>query len=131
MESPSKSQRYSCRVRFLTSEEFLGHWKRPLSNRLYKRQNPSPSYPNIRIRTGWFPASLQAIKCWRIQLATHERRSIGSYSRTISQADAGIRNRCKTSNRGTDRSSKNNVIVQFVENKISVFYTGKRYKKFF
>lgn len=79
----------------------------------------------------WFPASLQAIKCWRIQLATHERRSIGSYSRTISQADAGIRNRCKTSNRGTDRSSKNNVIVQFVENKISVFYTEKRYKKFF
>lgn len=80
---------------------------------------------------GWFPASLQAIKCWWIQLATHERRSIGSYSRTISQADAGIRNRCKTSNRGTDRSSKNNVIVQFVENKISVFYTEKRYKKFF
>lgn len=86
-------------------------------------------------RTGlgrrWFPASLQAIKCWRIPLATHERRSIGSYSRTISQADAGIRNRCKTSNRGTDRSSKNNVIVQFAENKISVFYTGKRYKNFF
>jgi len=41
MDSPSKSQRYSCRVRFLTSAEFLGHWNRPLSKRLYKRQNPS------------------------------------------------------------------------------------------
>lgn len=30
MESPSKSQRYSCRVRFLTSEGSLGHWNRPL-----------------------------------------------------------------------------------------------------
>ena len=37
----------------------------------------------------WFFASLQTTKCWRIQLATHKRRSHGSYSRTISHADAG------------------------------------------
>ena len=41
IESPSRSQRYSCRVRFLTWEEFLGHWKRPLSSLLYRRQKPS------------------------------------------------------------------------------------------
>src|SRR5699024_4393375 len=34
IDSPSRSQRYSWRLRFLTYEESRGHWNRPLSKRL-------------------------------------------------------------------------------------------------
>lgn len=55
IDSPSRSQRYSCRVRFLTWEEFLGHWKRPLSSLLYRRQKPSFSKCSALIRSQRLP----------------------------------------------------------------------------
>ena len=49
MDSPSRSQRYSCLVRGRTSDEVLGHWNLPDSRRLYKSTNPVLSKYNALI----------------------------------------------------------------------------------
>lgn len=41
--SPSISHRYCCAVSCRASSPFLGHWKLPLSSRLYTSTKPSPS----------------------------------------------------------------------------------------
>ncbi len=58
---PSISQRYCCAVSFLTSSPFRGHWKLPLSSRLYSRRNPSPSQYNPLIRSCLLPQNRNSV----------------------------------------------------------------------
>ena len=77
--SPSMSHRYCCALSFCTSAQLLGHWKLPLSSRLYSSRNPShPSTvllfgPTSCRRTeimlfGMDPSEIPAVPDWPVRL---------------------------------------------------------------
>ena len=55
MDSPSMSQRNSCRVSFFRSLSLRGHWNRFSVRRLYSRMYPVPSQYNALIRSARLP----------------------------------------------------------------------------
>ena|GEM_PF-4787628 len=52
---PSRSQRVCCGVSSKASVSLRGHWNLPLSSRLYKSRNPSPSHRSPFIRSQRLP----------------------------------------------------------------------------
>ena len=52
---PSRSQRVCCGVSSNASVSLRGHWNLPLSSRLYKSRNPSPSQRSPLIRSQRLP----------------------------------------------------------------------------
>ena len=52
---PSSSQRVCCGVSSKASVSLRGHWNLPLSSRLYKSRNPSPSHRSPLIRSHRLP----------------------------------------------------------------------------
>ena len=52
---PSRSQRVCCGVSSNSSVSLRGHWNLPLSSRLYKSRNPSPSQRSPLIRSQRLP----------------------------------------------------------------------------
>ena len=53
--NPSSSQRVCCGVSSNASVSLRGHWNLPLSSRLYKSRNPSPSHNNPLMRSHRLP----------------------------------------------------------------------------
>jgi len=52
---PSRSQRVCCGVSSNASVSLCGHWNLPLSSRLYKSRNPSPSHRSPLMRSQRLP----------------------------------------------------------------------------
>ncbi len=52
---PSRSQRVCCGVSSNASVSLRGHWNLPLSSRLYKSRNPSPSHRSPLMRSHRLP----------------------------------------------------------------------------
>ena len=52
---PSRSQRVCCGVSSFASVSLRDHWNLPLSSRLYKSRNPSPSHSSPFIRSHHLP----------------------------------------------------------------------------
>ncbi len=52
---PSRSQRICCGVSSSASVSLRGHWNLPLSSRLYKSRNPSPSHRSPFMRSQRLP----------------------------------------------------------------------------
>ena len=90
--SPSMSHRYCCALSCCTSAPFLGHWKLPLSSRLYSSRNPNIallSGPASCRRTeiipfGMDPSETAAVPGWLVRLSpaagpcTHRLCTLGN-----------------------------------------------------